>query len=265
MRPRRLISASDSVAIFDRAVKERALAVLTFQDGQDWQTFKSRFLERDPQRRFFVLDYQPVEEQALPAVAPGQYLGVSFRQKSRKLLFATVVEAKGHFVLDNKTAVPAVRYRWPDGLTELQRRAYYRTPVPGDMNLLVTLWAGGVRGRAEAQAEALRVISGTLGDLSCGGALVKLHHPAPPDWVGEQTLGVEIQLPDGRPPLVLDVRYRGVRSDESGGLSAALQFIGLEITAEGRAALQRLANSVQRLHRHGLGVSRGNRSNEYKL
>lgn len=252
MKPRRLLAPREAADIFDRAVQEHALAVLTLQDGTQWQTFKSRFLERDPRGRFFVLDYLPNDDEPLPALAPGQYLGVSFRQRSRKLLFATVVEAKGHFLLEDKRSIPAVRYRWPDSLTELQRRAYYRTPVPPGTHLLVHLWPGGVQARGSAQATSLQVTVGELADLSCGGALARLQQTERPDWLDQQTLGAEIHLPDGRPPVLIDVRFRGVRADETGVLLAAIQFVGLELSLDGRAVLQRLANSVQRLHRLGL-------------
>lgn len=252
MKPRRLLAPRETAEIFDRAVQEQALAVLTLQDGVEWHTFKSRFLERDPRGRFFVLDYLPVNDEPLPALAPGQYLGVSFRQRSRKLLFATVVEAKGHFLLDAKQSVPAVRYRWPDSLTELQRRAYYRTLVPHDTHLLVHLWPGGVQARGSAQATSLQVAAAELADLSCGGALARLQQSERPDWRDQQTLGAEIHLPDGRPPVLADVRFRGIRADDNGVLLAAIQFVGLELSVDGRTVLQRLANAVQRLHRLGL-------------
>lgn len=257
MRPRPITGLRDTREIFDRAVQERALAVLTLQDGNDWASFKARFLERDGNGRFFVLDYEPVNGETLPPIAPGQYVGVSFRQKSRKILFATVVEAKGHFVMDNQTSIAAVRYRWPDTLTELQRRAYYRTPVPAQMTLLVSLWPGGVTARAQAQGSTLQIATGDLADMSCGGALVHLHQPVPPAWSGEDLLGAEIQMPDGRNPLLVDVRYRGARTEESGATGVAIQFLGLELTVEGRLVLQRLANCVQRLYR--LGTASGQR------
>jgi c-di-GMP-binding flagellar brake protein YcgR len=265
MNPRRLMSPRDATAIFDRAVEEHALAVLTFQSADDWQSFKSRFLERDPKGRFFVLDYESVDNETPPTLTPGQYLGISFRQRSRKLLFATVVEAKGHYVLDQTTTVPAIRYRWPDTITELQRRAYHRTPVAENMTLVVSLWPGGLRARGDAQQAALQVATAELSDVSCGGALVRMHQPGPPSWSPNQTLGVELQLPDGRPPILVDALFRGARSDESGVVSAAIQFVGLELTVDGRLVLQRLANSVQRLHRLTLAAERGGRSSEFKL
>jgi c-di-GMP-binding flagellar brake protein YcgR len=266
MRLRRTVTPSDAAALFDRAVGERALAVLTLQSGSDWQTFKARFLERDPQGRFFVLDYQPGKpDETLPVVEAGQYIGVSFRQRGRKILFATVVEAKGKFSLDEQNAVPALRFRWPDSLTELQRRAYHRTLVPASMGLVASMWRGGVGARPAAQGTALEVQGGRLHDLSCGGALVELHQPAPPSWSDDDTLGVELELPDGRPAASLDARYRGTRMQEGGTFHAAIQFVGLEMTAEGRQLLHRLANSVQRLHRRSLSAGRKdigeNRSN----
>ncbi len=256
MKPRHLLASRDAAEIFDQAVRERALAVLTFQDGHDWSTFKSRFLERDCNGRFFVLDYEDPNGGQLPAMAPGQYVGVSFRQKSRKILFATIVEAKGHFVLEDQTSVAAVRYRWPESLTELQRRAYYRTPVPSESTLLVSLWPGGITARVQAQSSTLQVITGNLADLSCGGAMVHLHHAAPANWSNDCLIGAELQLPDGRTPIILDARYRGVRQEESGVAGVAIQFLGLEMALDGRLVLQRLANCVQRLHRLGIAAGR---------
>jgi c-di-GMP-binding flagellar brake protein YcgR len=257
MKPRRLLGTQDALQLFDRAVRERALAVLTLQVGDNWETFKSRFLERDPRGRFFVLDYVAQPGQTLPELAPGQYLGVSFRQASRKLLFATVVEAKGHFVLEDKVTVPAVRYRWPDTMTELQRRAYYRTPVPPDTHLPAAVWAGGVVARNQPRSNTLQVVPGRLADLSCGGALITLDQPQPPDWTDGTTLGLELHLPDRGSPVTLDAQFRGVRDDESGQSQVAVQFVGLEISVDGRSVLQRLSNSVQRLHRLALAAQGG--------
>jgi c-di-GMP-binding flagellar brake protein YcgR len=249
MKPRRVPASPTATEIFDRAVEERALAVLTLQDGQQWFTFKSRFLERDPKARFFVLDYQAEPGEPLPAIAPGQYIGVSFRQKSRKFLFATVVEAKGQFVIGERQTVPAIRYRWPDSLTELQRRAYFRTQVPPNVPLTATLWAGGVQAWARSGETALQAITGDVIDLSCGGALIRLHVPNPPAWAEGQTLGVELYLPDRRTPIRVDTRYRGSRPDENGAITTALQFIGLELAVDGRVVLERLAKSVEQLTR----------------
>jgi c-di-GMP-binding flagellar brake protein YcgR len=257
MKPRRVLAPHDASQIFDRAVQDRALAVLTIQDGREWLSFKSRFLERDRNGRFFVLDYQPVGPDPLPAVAPGQYVGVSFRQKSRKILFATVVEAKGHFVLDDQTTINAVRYRWPDSMTELQRRAYYRTPVPPEMTLQVTLWPGGITARDPDKPRGGYRASGELADISCGGALVTLPKSLPPDWGENDLIGVELQLPDNRPSIATDARHRGVRETPTGTIALAIQFVGLEMTPDGRLVLQRLANCVQRFHR--LGIASGNR------
>ncbi len=248
MRPTQVLTRHDAAELFDRAVQDRALAVLTLQDGVTWQTFKSRFLESDPRGHFVVLDYQPCERETLPAVAPGQCVGVSFRQRNHKLLFATVAQARGHYLLGDQTRIPAVRYRWPTAVTELQRRAYFRTPVPVDVRLPVTLWAGGLRAKSEDASATAPEIVGEAVDLSCGGMLVRL--PESPAWQQEQTVGVEMRLPDGGPPVRLEARCRGGRSADD-GQAVALQFIGLELSADGNTLLQRLANVVQRLHRLG--------------
>jgi c-di-GMP-binding flagellar brake protein YcgR len=256
MNPRRVLTPADAGPIFDRAVAERALAVLTLPQGPAWATLKSRFLERDRQGRYFVLDYQALEGDALPPIAPGQCVGVSFRHSSRKILFGSVVEAKGHFVVDDRNSVAAIRYRWPDTLTELQRRAYYRTLIPAEMGLRASLWLGGAAARPTSP-NGSRVLTGDLADISCGGALVQMHQAVPPDCAIDDLLGVELNLPDNRPPIVVDMRYRGSRQDPTGLLAVAVQFLGLEITNEGRAILGRLAGCVQRLHRLSATGARG--------
>lgn len=249
MKPRRILTAEESSTIFDEAVQQSALAVLTVHEDGNWHLFKSRFLERDARRRFVVLDYQETHGTKPAALACGQYVGVSFRYKSRKVMFATVVEARGRFVLDGKTSVPAIRYRWPESMTELQRRAYYRTPVPPEVRVLANLWPGGVAAREPAQSAGLNVTTGEVLDLSCGGTLIRLSQIEAPNWTDNQTLGVELHLPDGQPPLQLDAYYRGARHDDDGRLCAAIQFVGLELSLEGRGLLLRLARCVQKFHR----------------
>jgi c-di-GMP-binding flagellar brake protein YcgR len=244
-----MAAAQDAATMFTEAARTRALAVLTVQNDGRMDTYKCRFLEAHPGRGFFVLDYPGPGETAMPELAPGQFVGISFRHKSRKVLFATVVEAKGKYVVDSETSIAAVRYRWPQSLTELQRRAYVRTPIPGDTRICATLWHGGAGGKAAAD-DSSDVMRGRLLDLSCGGALIRLSttNPTP---LENATLGMELELPDGRPPATTDVQYRGARYDESGAMCVAVQFVGLEMTLDGRVLLQRIAGSVQRWNRAG--------------
>jgi c-di-GMP-binding flagellar brake protein YcgR len=250
MRPRRVVAPDEALEVFDLAVREQALVVVTTQEADEWLTFKSRFLERDPNQRFFVLDYEPQREgDALAPIAPGQYVGISFRHKSRKMMFSTVVEAKGRFVTSPDTTISAVRYRWPSSMTELQRRAYFRTPIPNGTQILASVWLGGTTARAQAQQAPLEVLTGELADLSCGGTLLRLNGSKAPAWRDNGTVGIEIQLPDGKPPITINANFRGARLDDEGRLGLAVQFVGLELDVDGRVVLQRLSATIQRLHR----------------
>lgn len=249
MKPRRILAADETHEIFDGAARENALAVVSVQHPDGWKTFKARFLERDSNRRFFVLDHQGQHGTQPPQLEVGQYVGVSFRSRSRKVMFATVVEARGRYLVGQGESLPAVRYRWPDCMTELQRRAYFRTPVPAGLCVLVNAWPGGVGNRANCQSTALGLVSGDAVDLSCGGTLMRTTALTPPPWTDDQTIGVEIHLPDGRPPVMVNAHYRGERHEADGGMSLALQFVGLELSTESRSILTRLARCVQRFHR----------------
>ena len=251
MKPRKILTLPEATDIIDAGVRDSALAVVTLQSGDGWQTFKSRLLERDPNRKFIVLDYIEVNGVAPPPVSVGQYAGVSFRHKSRKIMFATVIEARGRFEAEGQV-VPAVRCRWPESLIEMQRRAYYRTPVPPGTSLPVSLWPGGVASRQHAQSAPLGVLSGSALDLSCGGSLVQLPPGQEICLTENELLGVEIQLPDGRQPVLVDAYFRGQRVDPGKGPAAAIQFVGLELTPDGRNLLQRIARCVQNFHRLSL-------------
>jgi hypothetical protein len=156
MKPRQIVSPQEMTAVLDQAVRERALATLSLTCANEWICYKSRFLERDPNRRFFVLDWGV--EGGEPKIELGQYVGISFRYRSRKVMFSTVLEARGRFMAETDTPTPAARYRWPESLTEIQRRAYYRTPIPAGVGLLASMWAGGRTRRTAAQKAALGVV-----------------------------------------------------------------------------------------------------------
>ncbi|MBK8913120.1 MAG: PilZ domain-containing protein [Phycisphaerales bacterium] len=249
MKTRSSFSREDLAEVFDSAAAQRALAVVTVQSAGSWQSFKARFLEAAPKARFFVLEHESCDADTLPALAPGQYTGVSFRHRSRKVLFATVVEAKGKFMFNDSTSVSAIRYRWPESVLELQRRAYQRTLIPGKVKLLANVWPGSAADRHQVQHGQIPVVTGTMMDLSCGGTLVRTGLGTPPSWPADAPLGVELQLPDGRTPVTLDARYRGSRPDEQGRMCLAIQFIGLEVSLDGRLLLQRISKSVQQLSR----------------
>lgn len=235
--------------LFDRAVRTSAIAQVTTRHNNAWHTFKCRFLECDPTRRYFVLDYLPPPDATLPPLALGQYVGVSFRHSSRKIMLSTVVEAKGRFITSDKQEIAAIRYRWPDAITELQRRAFYRTIVPPDRNLLAHLWPGGVARRQTAQGAPLHILTGRLVDLSCGGCLVRLPGPNAPHWEINECLGMELDLNDGAAAVQLDAHYRSFRNDGQPGILVAVQFVGLEVTVGGNLVLQRLRRAVQSLAR----------------
>lgn len=249
MRPRQIMSQQELSSLFDKAVSEQALAIVCVRIDDEWHTFKSRFLERDPGCRFIVLDCQETHGTTPPNLLPGQYVGLSFRHKSRKLMFASVIEARGKYVVDQSNSIAAIRYRWPEHVTEMQRRAYYRTEIPPDTCIRVSMWPGCVESRTERHADSADAVNGEAVDLSCGGTLVSLGQRSAPDWREHQTIGLEIKLPDGRPGMLVDAQYRGIRHDDDGNLCVAVQFVGLEVSASGRSMLQRLSRCVQKFHR----------------
>lgn len=249
MKPRDILTRNDVEEVLQEAVNSQTLATITVNMADGWQVFKSRFLERDPAQHFVVLEHQPLHGITPPSVEVGQCVGISFRHHSRKVMFATVVEACGKFVGEGNEQLAAIRYRWPETMVEMQRRAYNRTVVPPTVVLQASIWPGGVQLCKGRGPTAESIVSGALLDLSCGGALLQLNQTQPPAWPLDLTVGLELQLPDGRPPVMLDAHYRGARQTENGRINGAFQFVGLELSIDGRAVLQRLARTIQKFNR----------------
>ncbi len=247
-QPNTLVGRERDQIIAD-AVHEKARLVLTCRGTERWEMHKSRLLDMAPARRALVLAFPiDVDEDAFD-LSRGEQVGVSFRHHNRKCLFGSTVIGKRQPRRHSHrhTSSRALLVAWPEEIEQLQRRVYYRVPIPEDQPIEVMLWPGVEPDRIGNAANGL---TGRLQDLSVGGMRVAIQRAADPKLEENQLVAVRLQPLANEPPLIMEACYRHVEPAEGGKLSLGFQFIGLEVAPDSNALLAGLASAVSHLQRH---------------
>ncbi len=235
--------------ILIEASERRTPIVLSRKEASGWRTFKSRLLGAEPIAQRLIVEY-PVGHAGdkAPDIHRGESVGVAFRKGHKKCMFASVVDGKKRFQIDDANRVGALLLRWPTDLQQLQRRVYYRAPVPHDRAIKVTFWRGGVTHESRAGSAEIPIHAGWLMNLSAGGMAVVASSDKCGLLTPGDTVGCRFEPTSGS-TLALDAALRHAEPGESGLTRLGFQFIGLELSDQGRAALRVLAHVVSRFQR----------------
>jgi len=246
----------------DRALAEaigrREIVVLTLRNSGVWLSRKSQFIGMDPPYERVLVACPAFEDgrTGLPSPTPGDCLGVAFRRGHKKCVFSSVVLARGSGRLRSGQLVESLALRWPERIEELQRRVFYRAPVPGNQRIPVTLWHGGATNRPAAGTDERCTYTGMLHDLSAGGLSMIVSKDQDPRSDGGDAVGLCFQPdPDGL-SFVLDGLLRRATEMPDGTLILGIQFVGLDATEEGRQTLHSLVRIVTRYQRYELQQAR---------
>ena len=245
MESNRSIDAARRDEVLAEAASRHTPATVCCRNATEWLTFKSRLLDAGDPKRGVVLEYPLAQESApAPDIEQGQYVGVSFRRGHSKCVFGSVVTGKSRFRVDEHNEIGALVVGWPEEICQLQRRLYYRSPVPAGMSIPVLLWAGGESSRSKAGSPGWPLLVGQLWDLSAGGFKVVLPPGQSPRYSVGETVGMEFVPESDRPPILVDAHFRHTDVAEDGQPTLGFQFVGLEHTGRGRSLLYRLGRVV---------------------
>jgi len=222
------------------SIRHQRQTLATQNTPGGWRTLRAEFLTGSPESTELTLRIAPPQDPSDVHVPPvGSRIGCTFRLGHKKCMFsAEVRSARPHG--ENTDLVVT----WPEGLQQLQRRAYERAAPPRGTVIAVRFWREG--GDAPAQ-RAVR--HGQLEDISCGGIRVKA--PDPADLVLGATYKCVFTPRPGKPALILDTILRHREAGDHGRASLGLQFVGLETTPERLRTLDRLARLVRHFQRGG--------------
>jgi c-di-GMP-binding flagellar brake protein YcgR len=243
--------------ILAEAASKRIPVTLSCHSHGNWTTLKSRILAVEGPGQRIVAEY-PVgpEGQRAPDIERGQCVGISFRRGHKKCVFSSVVSEKRRFQVDQRNQVGALVIRWPEDICQLQRRAYFRVPVPAGHLVAVYLWPGGAVARQRAGSPGWPLHVGQLVDLSAGGFRAELVGGDDPQFSVGQTVGMEFVPEPNRPPVVVDAHFRHSEPVGQERISLGFQFVGLEQNRRSRELLVRLGQIAARWRHSHLGGGR---------
>lgn len=209
-----------------------------------WGTYKSVLLQADSQGRCLVIQQPlPAEGHPPPELVAGEIVGLSFRRGHKKCMCSVEITRLLAYPLDGES-LPAFEVLWPDKLQEMQRRVYYRADVPKGRRIEVNVWDGGTRGRQAAQLRDVPNHVGLLQDLSAGGCSVLFNAARDPQLEDGDTVGLQFQPDPRSAPILMDAVFRHAEHISNEQIALGFQFVGLEMTPEGRSLLQSLSRIV---------------------
>ena len=250
-------SAGETGAVLGEALDRRTPLVLSFRGSRGWNTFKSRILKLDKARAQMSLELG-ADQGGAPArqLQEGQYVGVAFRRGHKKCLCACVV---ADTAADKSTAgrPEGLTLHWPKEIQVLQRRDYYRVPVPHNMEIKALFWPGGLGDKPENPGQDRSSLYAPIVDISLGGMAVRLPGHEQCLFREGQTVSCEFAVPQGG-SISLEAHFRHGTRKPSGEQLLGFQFIGLEHGPEGRQRIRQLVGLTHQLtHRSRPPFRRG--------
>jgi c-di-GMP-binding flagellar brake protein YcgR len=226
--------------VLREALDRRTPLVLSFRGPDGWITFSSRLLGLDEDNAQLTIELPAERREQLTDLLPGgSYLGVAFRRGHKKCLCTCVVTGPTD-KRSGRNGPAGLALRWPEQIQVLQRRNYYRVPVPANMELKALVWSGGLNRKPENPAQDKTTMYARIRDISLGGMAV--HAPAHEDcpFSEGQTVGCEFGTPDnGR--ITVEAQFRHATRKPNGVKLLGFQFVGLE---HGPASRQRIKQIV---------------------
>lgn len=224
---------------------ERGLPLsITVRDGEHWANFQSRLVGMENQR---LLLATPISDQGgTRQFAPGESIGLSLKLKHHKYLFLASVAAASTPAVE-ELGVPRLVLGMPTRMQRLQRRSYTRAMVPDGFVARAAFWVGGRLNEPAGASPDRPVWSGRMTDLSAGGFSARTSEESVRLLETGYLMGTRLLFGAGQEAVYADACVRHISLGEEGTV-VGFQFLGLEYSEEGRAALQAISRRVNEFH-----------------
>lgn len=205
--------------------------VLSYTRQGKWRILNTKIRDLDGEN--IVLTNQSSSE-GLEAYQP---VGIYVQFDHFKYLFETTVAQ-----VENN----AITVEFPEKAEKMQRRAYKRQPVPSNLKVKSLFWHRGYLDDSDKCPQE-QYWQGRLINLSAGGAQIAVDMDQKEYFRSGQLLGVQFTPMCYQKPLLLEshVRYFIDQPDHQQFL-VGIEFLGLESSDEGRKALERLVEVIDK-------------------
>lgn len=224
----------------DRAIGENCSATLSHLAGGKWKYTEVLLASTTEDAIHLELPEQISDSGSLFTVE--QPVGLAFKYDYYKIVLQSTIVGLdsevnqgggGHLMID-----------FPKNAEKLQRRAYVRVPVPGNIQVKVLFWHRGYDEPAH-QAPMDDYWQGKLVNISAGGMRIVVDKEGKTNYELHQAVGIQFTPLPYEQPILLEGRILHINDSEDGRKGyIGVQFTGLEASDEGRAKTRRLISVV---------------------
>jgi len=227
--------------VLNAVIDERAAAVMTYPSKGKWHTTKVVLTELS--RKSLMVEV--ISRTAMQSMETqiDQRVGISFEHGYDKFILESVVAG---FEASVKTGARGkIVLELPGRAEKVQRRNFFRVPVPKRMKVNTLFWHQ--RHHDEPiETPAENYWQGRLVEVSAGGMQIAVSEQRRPSFKAGQFVGLQFTPMPYEKPLLLEGRIRRIaESTDRQRLYLGLQIIGLEASPEGRQQLRRLCSVIE--------------------
>jgi hypothetical protein len=171
-----------------------------------------------------------------------QPVGISFQIEHEKYIFDSTV-------LGFESAITApggrILIEMPDFMEKMPRRSYERQSVPSNLNVQVLFWHRGYSDNTIC-VPTESYWQGHLINLSASGAQISVPMTISNSFRSNQLVGLQFTPMFYQKPVLVEAQIIHLRPDQTEGkLCLGLEFLGLEVSMDGRTILHRLSEIVE--------------------
>ena len=183
------------------------------------------------------------QEKSIPLdLAINQPVGISVRHEFKKYIFEAVVVGFESCV--NDSCGGKIVLDLPGKIECMQQRAYLRAAVPTDLNVKALFWHRGYMDDTE-EAPPENYWQGRVVDLSAGGLQIAVDVEQGPNFRVGQLVGLQFTPMSHQKPILLEAQVKHLAEKAEGKqLYVGVEFLGLEMSGEGREKLRRIIDIV---------------------
>jgi hypothetical protein len=232
------------VEAMEAAVREQATAIMTHLSRGKWHMTKVAIKHVAGDKLY--IEIAPREKPHPINIQLDQPVGMSLKLGYNKYIFDAVV--LGFEPAIKEASGGTVVLTMPERAEKLQRRSFFRVPVPKCFNVKVLFWHRGYKDGAN-DVPFENYWQAKLLDISAGGMQIAVESSLAENFKPGQLVGLQFTPMPYEKPVLLEAQVRHTAPTFDGGeLCMGLQIIGLEASVEGREVLAQLCGIVEQYH-----------------
>jgi hypothetical protein len=171
-----------------------------------------------------------------------QPVGISFQINHEKLIFDSIILG---FESNLATGGGRILIEIPELIEKMPRRSYERQSVPSNLNVQALFWHRGYSDNT-TRVPVESYWQGQLINLSAGGCQIAVPLAISDCFRPNQLIGLQFTPMFYQKPILVEAQIIHLRPENSDGkVYLGVEFLGLEVSIDGRTILHRLTEIVE--------------------